>query len=308
MVFPKKNYASWNSTAQNLYELTDADIEKMHEVLIKMYKDISAFCKKHSIHLIAGGGTALGAVRHKGFIPWDDDMDLDMIRSDYEKFKSLFEKELGTDYELLAPGYKKGANCFLMRVYKRGTTLLNMIDEASPYPSGIYIDITPIDYAPNNKALRFVKGIMADFLRIVSYSVYWKQYPSQSLKEFMLQSEGNIYYRFRMFIGKVCSFWPAEKWFAVFDKFIQGKKSRYVTVAAGRKKYSGEVYRKEVYFPARLVKFEDTKIYLHHDCDTYLKGMYGNYMEIPPVEKREKHLCLKLDFEKARDMGGSDKA
>ena len=46
MVFPKKNYASWNSTAQNLYELTDADIEKMHEVLIKMYKDISAFCKK----------------------------------------------------------------------------------------------------------------------------------------------------------------------------------------------------------------------------------------------------------------------
>lgn len=76
-----------------------------------------------------------------------------------------------------------------------------------------------------------------------------------------------------------------------------------MTVAAGRKKYNGEVYTKEVYFPARLVKFEDTKIYLHHDYDTYLKGMYGNYMEIPPVEKREKHLCLELDFEKARSMG-----
>ena len=54
-----------------------------------------------------------------------------------------------------------------------------------------------------------------------------------------------------------------------------------------------------MYFPSREVKFEDTKIYLHHDANTYLKKMYGDYNKIPPIEKREKHLCLKLDFNKA---------
>ncbi len=299
MIFPKKNYASWHSSAGNLYELTEDDIQRMHGVLLGMYKDLKGFCERHSLHLMAGGGTALGVVRHKGFIPWDDDMDLDMTRTDYEVFKELFEEEMGEDYELRAPGYKKGACCFLMRVYKKNTTILNMIDEASPYPSGIYIDITPIDYAPDNKMLRYLKGAVADFLRAVSYSVYWRQYRSESLRQFMMGSEGRNYYRVRMAAGALFSFMDAESWFALFDQFIRGRKSRYVTVAAGRKKYRGETYRKDVYFPARQSLFEDTTVYIHHDADTYLKGMYGNYMKIPSVESRERHLCLKLDFDRA---------
>lgn len=299
MIFPKKNYASWKSNTDNLYELTNEDIQRIHEVLINMYKDLRIFCKRHSLHLMAGGGTALGAVRHQGFIPWDDDMDLNLTRTDYEKFKALFETELSENYELLAPGYSKGASCFLMRIYKKDTTILNMIDESSPYPCGIYIDITPIDYAPNNSIKRWIKGIIADFLRIVSYSVYWKQYYSKSLHQFMMNSEGKIYYQLRMLVGTFFSFKSAETWFSIFDHFIQGKKSNYITVAAGRKKYWGEAYKKEVYFPSREVKFEDTKIYLHHDANTYLKKMYGDYNKIPPIEKREKHLCLKLDFNKA---------
>lgn len=299
MIFPKKNYASWHSSADNLYELTEDDRKQMHEILLEMYKDLREFCESHSLHLIAGGGTALGAIRHKGFIPWDDDMDLDMMRRDYEKLKELFDQELGQKYEMLAPGYKKGASCFLMRIYKKGTTLLNMIDEAAPYPGGIYIDITPIDYAPDNKVLRYLKGAAADFLRAVSYSVYWRQYRSESLKLFMLRSEGKNYYRARIIMGTIFSFKSAEEWFAVFDRFIQGKKSGFVTVAAGRKKYLGETYRKDIYFPARQAEFEDTKIYIHHNVDNYLRRMYGDYMEIPSVEKREKHLCLKLDFNHA---------
>ncbi len=299
MIFPKKNYASWHSSAENLYELTEEDIRRMHEILLDMYKDLEAFCRKHSLHLIAGGGTALGAVRHKGFIPWDDDMDLDMTRSDYEKLKEVFEQELGQKYEMLAPGYKKGASCFLMRIYKKNTTILNMIDEASPYPAGIYIDITPIDYAPDNKLLWFIKGMAADFLRAVSYSVYWKQYRSESLKQFMMESEGKNYYRLRMTTGVLFSFKTAEEWFALFDRFIQGRKSGFVTVAAGRKKYRGETYQKDVYFPAGKTVFEDTEIYIHHNIDEYLKRMYGDYMKIPEAENREKHLCLKLDFNRA---------
>lgn len=301
MITLKKNYASLESSASNLYEMTDDDIARMHEMLLGIYDDLFAVCEKYGIKLIAGGGTSLGAVRHKGFIPWDDDMDLNMPRNDYEKLVEVFEKELGDRYDLLAPGYKAGCNCFLMRIMKKNTTLLNMIDEASPYPTGIYIDITPIDYAPDNKLVLKFKGMTADLLRLISYSVYWKQYKSKSLKEFMLNSEGKTYYKVRMAIGTVFSFRSAEKWFKTFDNFIKGKKSNHITVAAGREKYRGAYYPVNVFYPPKLVPFEDRQMYVVNKVDTYMSRLYGDYMKIPDKANREKHLCLKLDFEHSRN-------
>ncbi len=300
MIMLKKNYASLKSGASNLYELTEDDIKKMHKILLEIYDDLWAYCEKHSLKLIAGGGTALGAIRHKGFIPWDDDMDLNLTRTDYQKFIEFFNRDLGDKYDLLAPGYDKGAACFLMRVLKKNTTFLNMIDEASPYPTGIYIDITPIDFAPKSKMAQNFKGKIADVLRFGSYSVYWKQYRSKSLKDFMIHSEGKSYYKLRIAIGTVLSFRTAEKWFATFDRFIRGKKSSYVTVAAGRKKYCGEIYEYTTFFPLKKVPFEDRQIYIYNDENTYLKGLYGDYMKIPDIKDREKHLCLQLDFNRAR--------
>ena len=291
-----KNYASLKTQANNLYELTDSDIQRMHTVLLEIYDDLYKVCEKHNLKLIAGGGTLLGVIRHKGFIPWDDDMDLSMTREDYEKFKSIFDSELSDKYDLLAPGYPKGAKVFLMRVLKKNTTLLNMIDENSPYSNGIYIDIVPIDYVPENKIIFYMKAFLVDALRFVSYSVYWNQYKSKSLHNYMINSEGKFYYKLRMFVGKLFGFLSAEIWFELFDKACQSKPSKKVTVAAGRKKYIGETYSIEVYFPPKKVLFENRTIFINNDAETYLKKMYGNYMEIPPIEKREKHLCLKLDF------------
>ncbi len=300
MLTLKKNYASLESGSGNLYELSDEDIRKVHEVLLEIYDDIFTYCQKYGLKLIAGGGTALGAVRHSGFIPWDDDMDLNLTREDYKKFISYFEDELGHKYDLLAPGYKRGASCFLMRVLKKDSTFLNMIDESSPYPTGIYIDITPIDYAPNRKEFQIIKGIIADVLRFVSYSVYWHQYKSKSLKEFMTNSEGKMYYKLRMLTGAICSFTSAEKWFKFFDNYIQGKKSNYVTVAAGRNRYCGELYSVNTFFPLKKAVFDNRTVYVYNDIDVYLKGLYGDYMKIPDPKDREKHLWLCLDFCKSR--------
>ena len=270
MASKSQHYSAWGGDTKGLYTLTDEDVEKLHAVLLDMYKDINSVCEQHGIHLIAAGGTALGAIRHHGFIPWDDDMDLFMFREEFEKMETIFSSELGDRYYLLAPGSKQGANCFLPRIIKKGTTFLGMIDESAPYPHGIYIDINIIEYAPENALLFKCKSLGANARRFISYSVYWNQYKSESLKAYMSESKGAKYYKLRMALGKMCSFRSAERWFASFDKYVQGKKSAVVTVPSGTKKYGGERLDIDVVNPLKIVPFEDTEIYVFNNYDWYL--------------------------------------
>ncbi|MGM9579929.1 MAG: LicD family protein, partial [Anaerovibrio sp.] len=86
-----------------------------------MYCDIKAVCDKYNLTIVLGGGSALGAVRHKGFIPWDDDLDLNMPRKDYEKLLSVLEAELGKEYYFSAP-HTKGVESQFLKIHKKDTT------------------------------------------------------------------------------------------------------------------------------------------------------------------------------------------
>ena len=287
-------FSTWNQSM--LYSLTDEDTAQLHAALLEIYKDIRRVCEKYSLRLIAAGGTALGAVRHRGFIPWDDDMDLFMLREEYEQFRKVFHQELGDRYYLLAVGSPDGVNCFLPRVMKKNTTFLNMIDETAPYPHGIYIDINLLEYAPENRAAFLWKAFRADALRLISYSVYWHQYRSKSLRAFMLPSKGALYYRIRMALGWMFSFRTAEAWFAAFDRLVRGKPSGVYVVPSGSKRYAGEKFSPDIIFPLRTMPFEDTTMDVFQDYHWYLKNLYGDYMRIPKPEERGRHLCLKLAF------------
>lgn len=291
-----QHFSSLGGSTSKLYRLTNEDIKKLHTVLLDMYKEIKTVCEKYDIRLIAAGGTSLGAIRHHGFIPWDDDMDIFLFRADYERLKTIFDEELGKDFYLLAPGSKQGANCFLPRIMKKNTTLLGMIDETSPYPNGIYIDINIIEYAPEGDFAFKAKAFWADALRIISYSVYWYQYRSKSFREYMLTSKRANYYRLRMYLGKLCSFSTAENWFALYDRFVQGNASKIFTVPSGSKKYAGERLTLDVVKPLKKVFFEDTDIFVFNNYDWYLSNLYGKYMDIPSIVNREYHLCLCLSF------------
>lgn len=280
-----------------LKPISEDDAKVLKSLLLEMYKDIAALCDKQGLVYMMGGGTCLGAVRHKGFIPWDDDLDLMMPRESYEELIACLRRgELGDNYEFDAPNPLEDCKNPFLKIYRKGTLDVEITSETAPGPKGIYIDIFAMDYAPQNSFKRKIKAYMSDFLQAVCSCVLYSEYPSGKYKEFMIQTtEGKKRYRQRMFLGKIFGVIPHKKWVWWFDQFNHScKASPLMTIPTGRKHYMGECRPAKVYLPTILAEFEGLQVNVPNQVDKYLSSMYGNYMQIPTVEKRERHFIYKF--------------
>lgn len=277
--------------------LTDEESKAQKALLLEMYKDIAALCDEHGLIYMMGGGTCLGAIRHQGYIPWDDDLDIMMPRDSYEKLIALLsDGAMGEKYEYDAPNAHKDCKNTFLKIYLKGTLDVEITSETAPGPKGMYIDVFPMDYAPTNRLCRRLKGIFSDFLQAVCSCVLYTEYPSQYYKEFMMQTtEGKTRYRQRMFIGKVFGIIPHRKWVWWFDQFnARTEETGFMTIPTGRKHYIGECRATSTYLPVSKAEFEGINVYVPNKVEEYLASMYKNYMEVPPVEKRERHFVYKF--------------
>ena len=282
----------------HIRKLSQQEIENLQKILLDIYDDIFEVCKKCDIRPFLQGGTLLGYIRHNGFIPWDDDLDIGMLREDYEKFKKIFNQELAEKYVLMGPGCKDGATNRFIQVFKKNTVFSTavMADEA---PHMISIDIFPIDYAPNEKWKQKLKGTYCNLLMLFTSCVEFRKCLNNALKERMLRStRGKINLTIRMFFGKLFSFRSLEKWYQKVDKSIQiNKKTDFVTSATGRKHYLGEIIAADSMVPLKKTKFCGLDAWIPAKPDDYLRNLYGDtYMEIPPESKRESHFILELKY------------
>jgi lipopolysaccharide cholinephosphotransferase len=274
------------------YELSNEERTALQKCLLNMYIDIQAVCDKNNLCLIVSGGNALGAVRHHGFIPWDDDLDLMMPREDFKKFIDQFENELADKYYLSAQGINSDIKGPYAQVIKKNTLVLSIGTDTKPDKmNGIGIDILPIDNCPDNKIIRFIKGVFIDVFHIIANSVVlYRDKTGFFRKTFSLTPEAKFYYIVRCIIGFPFSFMSVKFLFDLYDKFSAdngGKK--YCTIARGRNNYLGEMHPRDVFFPPKQMLFEGIQVNVPNKVDVYLKKLYGNYMQIPPPEKRERH-------------------
>ena len=282
-----------------LRELTSEESAALKRVILDIYKDVSALCDKYHLTYMMSGGTCLGAIRHQGFIPWDDDLDIMMPRKDYDQLISLCEEgALGEKYEFTYPNPKTDANIVFLKIFRKNSKDIELANINTPFPKGIYMDVFALDAVPKSKAMQMIKGFMANTLQFISIARLYSQYPSQQLKEYMnLDPELKKRYRFKLFLGKITAFASHAKWIYWFDKFVSSSKAGHPWgIPTGRKYYNGEIFESSVYVPVRKAKFEGLEVNVPNDTHRYLSNLYKNYMELPPVEKRERHFICEFEL------------
>ena len=148
------------SSLQSGVCLSDGQLKELQTILTGMLRDIVVVCEKYQLRCFLVGGTALGAMRHGGFIPWDDDIDLAMFREDYERFIGCFEAEFAGKYYVQTPEHTAGYPSLITRVRAAGTMVRCRedlwTDEAH---SGAWVDIFVIENTFDNKLLRTIHGV-----------------------------------------------------------------------------------------------------------------------------------------------------
>jgi lipopolysaccharide cholinephosphotransferase len=278
------------------HKITQEELTKLQDTLLSMYEDIYEVCKKYNITPYLCGGSALGAIRHKGFIPWDDDLDIAMLRKDYKKFARVFKKELSNKYILSAPNYDRNVKTRFPKVIKRGTVLQEVGSTTKKGLNGIFIDIFLIDSVPDGRFSRLLKGSLCNLTQFISSCVYDVQYLDSECK-LLLKKSNKKSYLIRMSVGRLFSFVSAESWFNVVDSIASSTaNTECLGLVTGSEHYFGEIFRREVIIPARYVDFCDIKAPVFNMVRVYLENLYGDFMKVPEESERISHNIKELKF------------
>ena len=288
----KKQFHIEIKQRDDLREMTPSELLQVQHIYLEMAKDLFEMFDSCGIHATLGGGSVLGAVRHQGFIPWDDDMDLNIPRKDFEKLKTLFDDRFQGKYTFRAPNHDphSGYRCGKIECRK-----VWMCDE-NGLEHGLTIDVFPVENFPDSAILRFVRGLRSELYRIIAGLVFeYETFRKESRWNTHISIKRKVYY----LAGKLLSLRKSDKWYDILDRINQfdDEKTKMVCIPSGRKHYFGEIYTREEITGMVKLPFESLNLPVPKGYDTYLKTLYGDYSVIPPEDKREHHYIRFIRFE-----------
>lgn len=264
-------------------------LKKLQYLLLTILKDVIRVCQEEKIDFFLCGGTLLGAIRHKGFIPWDDDIDICMTRENFERFEKIANTKLQKCFFYQSPNTDSECSSYCCgRVRLEGTHFESTSLPNNWKHSGIFIDILPLEKIPNDYCTRLLYFY---FFQII-IRIYWlrngyKPHPKNKLFNFVMH--------FLHRLSKpVPSSWlkkQLETYHLKYDKNYG--EDRMVLLESSCKK---SIIKNEEFSQICYMDFEGVSCPIPEKYDSYLSRLYGNYMELPPENERIPHHLEKIDF------------
>ena len=271
-------------------QLTQDELRKAQLLMLKILKEVHRICEENNIKYFLSDGTLIGAVRHNGFIPWDDDLDIGMLREEYEKFCKIAPEKLGEEFVLQTTETDPGYGLQFGKVMLKGTVWLeHHAKKTNRNFSGIYIDIFPYDKIPKLKAKQ--KKLYKKYKFINALIAIKLKYSSLRNISTLLKK---CYYIIKVFVSKFISLRRLLLARDLLCKKFINEDDVLIT------KYGGSFIRNQntiaAYSNYELHKFEDSEFYIPKQFDDILNNLYGTYMDLPPVEARINHGIFEYDF------------
>lgn len=259
------------------------ELQHLQKVILSIVKDIDVICQENDIEYFLFGGSTIGAVRHKGFIPWDDDLDIIMDHINYAKFIKICRKQLDTAKYFLQEGMVDWPMLF-SKIRLRGTYL----EEPGSYgddksKKGIFVDVFKLDNAPESEMLRKWQYFCGKY--VLCYCLLQRGYKETTFVKKLL-----MYSAFPLKMKCIRDFFQHQ-----MTKYNKQETSMYVSFGA-RFRYKNSFFKKELYSNPIMVDFEDTQLPVPEKYHDLLTQIYGDYMTLPPVQEQQGWHMQKVEF------------
>ncbi len=276
-------------------------LRKVQLTLLEIAKEFKRVCNELNISYFLDSGTLLGAVRHKGFIPWDDDLDVGMLRNDYGFFLANANKVLSSDFELQSWYSDKNYGFPFAKIRMKDTLYIEQGAQLSKAKQGFYIDIFPYDVYPLKRGQRFFQGFAYDFYRrAIAVKTGYRQWEHAKGAQRFLRRVGYLPIQaYALLHTKSAMISKYERKCTQYNSMQTG----LLYEQAGASNYGGWVIPNECFETTIEIDFEGEKFSCPAGYDLYLRSAYGNYMELPPKEKRyNRHKIQTIKFKKGDEQ------
>lgn len=275
--------------------LSEEQLLNLHHVLLEILDDVIQICKEHDLKFILIGGSAIGALRSGGIIPWDDDIDIAMPRKDFEILCSAVRQRYSDKYAMLHPQDRENFGRVIPKIRLKGTCYRTILEQDLT-DCGVFIDIYTIENVPDGKLARYFQGFMSMALGFcLACRRLFKG------RKFFRRHMHGVGFLVKCAIGFALSFADYETWARWLDywhSWCKDEQSEYVTIPADCRHYFGEMNLRQLLLDTAPVSFNGRTCFVPRDADGYLRPIYGDYMQIPPPEKQERNCYLEFDLEK----------